>query len=66
VIFAGAAAIAMLALFDVASLSAGGTTAASGSARLVDQAADLPAPTLTRPIRHERVRSSWRPSQKLR
>jgi hypothetical protein len=44
VIFAGAAAIAMLALFDAAPHGSGETTVASGSVRLVDQATDLPAP----------------------
>jgi hypothetical protein len=44
VIFAGAAAIAMLALVDAALLGTGETTVASGSVRLVDQATDLPAP----------------------
>jgi hypothetical protein len=44
VIFAGAAAIAMLALFDAAALGTGQTTVASGSVRLVDQATDVPAP----------------------
>jgi hypothetical protein len=44
VIFAGAAAIAMLALFDAASLGAGESTIASGSVRLVDQVTDMPAP----------------------
>ncbi|MGO9157383.1 hypothetical protein [Mycobacterium sp.] len=45
VLFAGAAAIAMLALFDAtAPLGTGETTVASGSVRLVDQATDMPAP----------------------
>ena len=45
VIFAGAAAIAMLALFDAtAPLGTGETTVASGSVRLVDQATDVPPP----------------------
>jgi hypothetical protein len=44
VVFAGSAAIAMLALFDAASLGTGEPTVASGSVRLVDQATDLPAP----------------------
>jgi hypothetical protein len=44
VIFAGAAAIAMLALFDAAALGKGETTVASGSVRLVDEATDMPAP----------------------
>jgi hypothetical protein len=44
VIFAGAAAIAMLALFGAAPQGAGKTTVASGSVRLVDQATDVPAP----------------------
>jgi hypothetical protein len=44
VIFAGAAAIAMLALFDAAPHGTGETTVASGSVRLVDQATDSPAP----------------------
>ena len=44
-IFAGAAAIAMLALFDAtAPVGTGETTVASGSVRLVDQATDVPAP----------------------
>jgi hypothetical protein len=43
-VFAGAAAIATLALFDAAALGTGETTVASGSVRLVDQATDLPAP----------------------
>jgi hypothetical protein len=44
VIFAGAAAIAMLALIDAALLDTGKTTVASGSVRLVDQATDMSAP----------------------
>jgi hypothetical protein len=44
-IFAGAAAIATLALFDAALLGTGETTVASGPVRLVDQATDLPAPS---------------------
>ena len=44
VIFAGAAAIAMLALFGAAAQGTGETTVASGSVRLVDQATDSPAP----------------------
>ena len=45
VIFAGAAAIAMLALFDAtAPLGTGETTVASGSVRLVDHATDVPPP----------------------
>jgi hypothetical protein len=44
VIFAGAAAIAILALFDAAPHGTGETTVASGSVRLVDQATDVPAP----------------------
>jgi hypothetical protein len=42
VMFSGAAAIAVLALFEAAQLGTGQTTVASGSVRLVDQ--DLPAP----------------------
>jgi hypothetical protein len=42
VIFAGAAAIATLALFDAASLGTRDTTVPSGSVRLVDQATDVP------------------------
>jgi hypothetical protein len=44
VIFAGAAAIAMLALFGAASQGTGDNTVPSGSVRLVDQATDVPAP----------------------
>jgi hypothetical protein len=44
VIFAGPAAIAMLALFDAAQLGTGETTVASGSVRLVDQTTDMPLP----------------------
>jgi hypothetical protein len=45
VIFAGAAAIAMLALFDAtASLGTDETKVASGSVRLVDQTTDMPPP----------------------
>lgn len=44
VIFAGAAAIATLALFGAAPHGTGDNTVASGSVRLVDQATDLPAP----------------------
>ena len=44
VIFAGAAAIAMLALVDAVPHGTGETTVALGSVRLVDQATDLPAP----------------------
>ena len=44
VIFAGAAAIATLALFAAAPLGTGETTVASGSVRLVDQATDRPVP----------------------
>jgi hypothetical protein len=44
VIFAGAAAMAMLALFDAASPGTGEPTVGSGSVRLVDQTTDLPAP----------------------
>jgi hypothetical protein len=43
-IFAGAAAIAMLALFDAARLDTTQSVFASGSVRLVDQATDLPLP----------------------
>jgi hypothetical protein len=43
-VVAGAAAIAMLALFDAAALGTGETTAASGSVHLVDQVTDVPAP----------------------
>lgn len=44
VIFAGAAAIAMLALFDAAPHGAGDNAVASGSVRLVDQTTDVPPP----------------------
>jgi hypothetical protein len=44
VIFAGAAAIATLALFSAAPNGTGDNTVASGSVRLVDQATDSPAP----------------------
>ena len=44
VVFAGAAAIAMLALFDAAQPGTGDTTVASGSVRLADHTTDLPAP----------------------
>ena len=44
VIFAGAAAILMLALFEAAPQGTGDTTVASGPVRLVDQATDMPAP----------------------
>jgi hypothetical protein len=45
VVFAGAAAIAMLALLDApGSLGIGETPVASGSVRLVDQATDMSAP----------------------
>ena len=44
VIFAGAAAIAMFALFDAARPDTTDALVASGSVRLVDQATDLPAP----------------------
>ena len=44
IVFAGAAAIAMLALFDAASLAMGEPTVASGPVRLIDQATDMPAP----------------------
>ncbi|HUH67976.1 MAG TPA: hypothetical protein VLZ05_03325 [Mycobacterium sp.] len=43
-IFAGAAAIAMLALFDAARPDTTGTMLGSGSVRLTDMAVDLPAP----------------------
>jgi hypothetical protein len=43
VILAGAAAIAMLALFDAARPDTAQTVLASGSVRLVDMAADVPA-----------------------
>ena len=43
VVVAGAAAIALLALFDAASLGTA-SPSAPGSVRLVDQANDLPAP----------------------
>ena len=46
---AASAAIAILALFDAASLGKGGATVASGSVRLVDQATDLPAPDVPAP-----------------
>jgi hypothetical protein len=44
VIFAGAAAIATLALFSAAPTGTGDDTVASGSVRLVDQATDSPPP----------------------
>ncbi|SPM42451.1 Mycobacterium numidiamassiliense ORFan, partial [Mycobacterium numidiamassiliense] len=44
VIFAGAAAIATLALFSAAPNGTGDNTVASGSVRLVDQATDSPPP----------------------
>jgi hypothetical protein len=44
VVFAGAAAIAMLALFDAARPDTTGTMLGSGSVRLTDMAVDLPAP----------------------
>lgn len=44
VIFAGAATIATLALFDAAPHGTGETAVASGSVRLVDQATDMPNP----------------------
>jgi len=44
VIFAGAAAIAMLALFDATAPLGTGETVASGSVRLLDQTTDMPAP----------------------
>lgn len=45
VVFAGAAAIAMLAIFDpTAPLGAGETAVVSGSVRLVDQTTDVPPP----------------------
>ena len=43
-IFAGTAAIAMLALFDAARPDTTETTLGSGSVRLTDMAVDLPAP----------------------
>src|SRR5271167_4924797 len=43
-IFAGAAAIEILALSDAGPLGTGETTVAPGSVRLADQATDLPAP----------------------
>jgi hypothetical protein len=43
-IFAGAAAIAMLALFDAARPDTAETMLGSGSVRLTDMAVDLPAP----------------------
>ncbi len=43
-IFAGAAAIAMVALFDAGRPDATESVLASGSVRLVDQATDLPTP----------------------
>ena len=46
VIFAGAAAMAMLALLEAAPQGTGATTAASASVRLVDQATPMPAPPL--------------------
>ncbi|MGO9510766.1 MAG: hypothetical protein ACLPXZ_26855 [Mycobacterium sp.] len=49
VIFAGAAAIGMLALFDAAPLGAGGTAVTSGPVRLVDQTTDEPSPGLPLP-----------------
>jgi hypothetical protein len=44
VIFAAAAAIAMLAFFEAAPHGTGATSVASGSVRLVDQGTDMPAP----------------------
>jgi hypothetical protein len=44
VIFAGAAAIAMLALFDAAPLDSGEAPVTSGPVRLVDQTTDVPPP----------------------
>jgi hypothetical protein len=44
VIFAGAATVAMFALFDAARPGDAETVVASGSVRLVDHATDLPAP----------------------
>ena len=44
VIFAGAAAIALLALFDAAALATGESPTTPSSVRLVDQTNDLPAP----------------------
>jgi hypothetical protein len=44
VIFAGAATVAMFALFDAARPGAAETIVTSGPVRLVDQATDLPAP----------------------
>jgi hypothetical protein len=50
VLFAGAAAISMLALFDAAALGTRDTTATPGSVRLVDRATDMPpAPDITGP-----------------
>ena len=43
-IFAGAAALAILALFNAAPFGTGQTSVASGSVRLVDRATDLPPP----------------------
>ncbi|OBB96392.1 hypothetical protein A5782_04370 [Mycobacterium sp. 852002-40037_SCH5390672] len=44
ILFAGAAAIAMLMLFDAARADATQTGQSSGPVRLLDQAADLPLP----------------------
>lgn len=51
IILAGAAAIAMLALFDVGRPGAAQTELASGSVRLADMTADLPAPATARAAR---------------
>lgn len=48
VIFAGAATIATLALFNVARPGDAETGVASGSVQLVDQATELPAPATAR------------------
>jgi hypothetical protein len=50
VVFAGATAIAMLALFDAASLGTTALSVASGPVRLVDQTADLSAPPPLSPL----------------
>lgn len=49
VILAGTAAIAMLALFDVGRPGTAQTELASGSVRLADLTADLPAPATAPP-----------------
>lgn len=43
-VVAGAAAVAVFALFEAAHLSAGGAPGVAGPVRLVDQTTDVPAP----------------------